>query len=104
MNDLNTCALRLLKFVEDSIHESLGDAASLQGLLAEADCAIRVLQRTLKREDHTKLALLMLMGTFEVNFEKIAADNQPDPSKKLEEALKIVLNCRMAFTQPSAAT
>jgi hypothetical protein len=98
MNDLNVCALRLLKFVEDSINEALGDVASQQGLLTEADCAIRVLQRTLLREDQDTHGTLMMMGTFEVNFQKIAADNPPNPSQKLREALLFVLNSRLAST------
>lgn len=97
MNDLNAYALRLLKFVEDSTNEALVDAASRQALLSEADDAIRVLQRTLIREDKTKHAQLMLVGTFDQALADVANENPQGLSNKVKEALEIKMRAKIVF-------
>ena len=97
MDNLDTFALRLLKFIEDSVTEALHDPASRHGLLIEADCALRVLQKTLLREDPPKNAQLMLLGVFDWSFEYIMNENPPDPSEKLKEAFAEVLKARLVL-------
>jgi hypothetical protein len=99
MNNMDSFALRMLKFIEDSVNEALRDQSSRKGLLIEADCALRVLQKTLLREDQKKNAQLMMLGVFDWNFERIASENPPDPSAKLQEALENVLKARIVFNQ-----
>jgi len=70
MNELDSFAVRMLNFVEDSVNEALEDQSSRRALLSEADCALRVLEKTLRREDHTKLAQLLLLDTFNVSFRR----------------------------------
>jgi hypothetical protein len=101
MDDLNPYALRLLKFVEDSVEEALNDQSSQQALLREADDAVRVLQRTLKREDQLRLAQLMLLGVFDDALEIIANECPDDPSAKLKAALQRKLTARALFSEPS---
>ncbi len=103
-DDLNSHALRLLKFIEDSVAEALASPASMLEPLSEADCALRVLQKTLLREgEQGKLrqAQLSLIGVFDPDFVQIAKDNQPNQTAKLKEALVTVLLARDHF--PSTA-
>jgi hypothetical protein len=94
MQDLNAYALQLLTFVKDSVHEAIRDKASRQALLSEADCALRVLKRTLLREQredypiYTKAALTQI---FNFDLEDIAKTNPSNLEDKLLEALSTIL-------------
>jgi hypothetical protein len=94
MNDLNTHALRLLQFVEDSVNEATEDAASRKRLLVEADCALTVLGATLRRKAPEKHALAALFIDYDLP--RIGEDN-PDPTEKLGDALEVILRARAVF-------
>ena len=97
MDDLNVCVLRLLKFVEDSVNEALSDPSSRQALFSEADDAIRILGRTLEREDKTKLAQLMLLVFLTETLEGVASRNYLNPVENVKEALQVKMRARKLF-------
>lgn len=90
-------ALRLLRFIEDSVEEALSNPNAMSEPLSEADFALRLLQKALIKENPTKNAALMLLGVFDVNFLQIAKDNSTDPQPKLCAALETVREARHHF-------
>ena len=50
MTDVNAFSLELLQFVEDSVREAVLDPHSRAALLGEAECALIVLDRMLRRK------------------------------------------------------
>jgi hypothetical protein len=92
--DLDAYGLRLLKFVEDSVNEAIEDASSRAALLSEANCALRVLKRTLHREAPTKFGQFALIEGSEWDLEQVFKDNPLDFSEKLREALGRILEAR----------
>jgi hypothetical protein len=97
LKDLNVCALRLLKFVDESVNEAIADQTSRRALLIEADCAVRVLKRMLLREAPKLHAKLAIMDVFRPSFEHIASGQPADLSEQLKRALQIVLEARQCF-------
>lgn len=96
-NDLDNYVLGLLKFVEDSVKEALNDPASQQALLSEADDAMRVLQRTLVREDKIKLTQLLLLGVFDHGLQSVANENPQALSRSVSDALQIKMRAKDIF-------
>jgi hypothetical protein len=94
VSDLNAHALRLLRFVEDSVTEAIATPAERVPLLEEAQGALRVLCRTLFREDQAKLAQTMLASGFHWNLPRIGAE---EGDEKLGEALETILSARVVF-------
>jgi|ERR1700687_281795 len=100
MSDLDTHALRLLKFIEDSVAEAMANPSAMLEPLSEADCALCVLKKTVLREDQVKNAELMLLGVFDYNFVGIARENPADPTEKLKNALSFVMRAKFVLTSP----
>jgi hypothetical protein len=97
VNNLHDYALRLLKFVEDSVNEAINDPNSRDALLSEADGAMRILQRTLIREDATKHAQLMLLSVFDKSLEDVVKEYPQAVAEKLTEALDAKMRARAVF-------
>ena len=97
MNILRDYAMRLLNFVEDSVNEAIKDPTSRDALLSEADGAIRILQRTLMREDATKHAQLMLLGVFDQSLEDVVREHPQAIGKKLTEAPNTKMRAKAVF-------
>jgi hypothetical protein len=97
VSDFNAYALRLLKFIDDSIAEALQNPAEMSAALSEADGALRILKKSLIRgneQQHTLHAQLALLGVFDPSFVQIAKDNPRNPSEKLKEGLDYVLRAK----------
>jgi len=88
MKELDSFALRLLKFTEDSVNEALDDPTSLMLLLSEADDALRILETTLRREDPTKHTQLIILGVFDPTLEEVALRHPLNIAIKLRDALR----------------
>jgi hypothetical protein len=97
MQDVTGHALRLLKFIEDSVTEALSNPSAMLEPLSEADCALRVLQKLLIKEVPSKNAVLMLIGVFDQNFVQITKDNPINPVPKIKTALDDVLRAKEHF-------
>jgi hypothetical protein len=99
IDPLDEFALRLLSFVEDNINEALESSWPRLWLLIEADTAMRILQKTLQREDEGRHAALMLAWVFEETFQTIAKDSPPDLAKKIRAALQVKMRARAYFSE-----
>lgn len=88
MTDINTHALRLIRFVDQSVTDALSDDESCGALLSEADSAVRVLQAVLKREAPTQHTQMMISGALDVRFQQIAVEHPDEPCEALRDALK----------------
>jgi hypothetical protein len=51
MSDLNIQVLGLLQFIEDTLEESIDGPSSLAECLSEADHALRILQKLLRKDE-----------------------------------------------------
>jgi len=100
MSDLDGHALRLIKFIEDSVAEAMANPSAMLEPLSEADCALRVLKKTVLREDQVKNVYLMLLGVFDYNFVDIVHENPADPTEKLKDALSFVVRGKKHFSTP----
>jgi hypothetical protein len=98
MFDLDAYVLKLLKFIEDSVAEALANPSAMLEPLSEADCALRVLKRTLLREDQIKNADLMLIGVFDYHFVDIAHEIPANPTQRLQGALSFVMRAKRHFS------
>jgi len=98
MSDLDAHVLRLLRFIEDSVAEAMANPSTMLEPLSEADCALRVLKKTVLRENQVRNAELMLLGVFDYNFVDIARENPTDPIEKLKDALSFVMRAKLVFT------
>ena len=94
-DDVNRFALQLLQFVEDNVREAVLDKSYRRALLAEADGALAVLVRTLRR----RAPELYPFVSFSLDFDllQISLDN-PEPTAKLLGALNEILKARKVFT------
>lgn len=90
MSDLNKCALRLLNFIEDSVHEAINNPTAAFEPLNEADCTIRLLMKILKQEDEVKCASLSLLPTFDggTSLLKAAKERPDDLNSTLSDAVQ----------------
>lgn len=95
--ELNTHAVRLLNFVEDNVKEAIADPASREALLAEADCALSVLRRTLHRECEDRFTqYILVMDGFSLT--QTAKSNAQRVEEALNEALARVTDvCELIF-------
>jgi hypothetical protein len=93
MNYLNQKAQSLLRFAEQSIVEALGDLDCRQGLLIEAESALRVLQNALVRADDPRRTDLAVLGVFG----EIVEDTPNESWGSLEGALAGVRQARGLF-------
>ncbi len=100
MDDLNKYALSLLKFVEDNVHEAIAEPASRQALLAEGNCGLRILGRTLHRHDEHIFGKWALIINDTSDLERIGKDNLDDPKEPLLAALNRILITRYLFGVP----
>ena len=94
MTDVNAFALDLLQFVEDCVRRAVVDFSSRDSLLAEAQCALVVLDRMVTRnapEVHPFLAFFT-----DYDFPKIGRDS-PEPIAALLDALSEILKARKVF-------
>lgn len=88
MSDLVIRSRGLLNFVEQSVEEGLIDQAQSAECFEEADCAVRILQKTLLKEDEFRHAQLMLMCVFDTSFARISQiDDQDERDRRFQEAL-----------------
>jgi hypothetical protein len=97
MNYLNQKAQSLLRFAEQSIVEALGDLDCRQGLLIEAESALRVLQNALVRAGDPRRSDLALLGVFDRALGEIDEDTPDVPWGSLEGALAGVRQARVLF-------
>jgi hypothetical protein len=100
MHYLDAHALRLLKFIQDSVAEAIANPSAMLEPLSEADSALRVLKKTVLREDQVKNVYLMLLGVFDYNLVDIALENPADPNEKLKDALSFVMRAKTHFSTP----
>jgi hypothetical protein len=70
MSDLNIRARGLLEFVTQSVEEGLADPSTMAECFSEADQALRILGKTLRKEDEFRHAQLALLGVFDISFAK----------------------------------
>jgi len=91
--ELNTHAVRLLKFVEENVKQAIADPHLRGVLLTEADGALSVLKRTLHRENEHKFAqyILIMDG---LNLTQTAESNPQRVEDALYEDLATVADVR----------
>ena len=94
-DDINDFALQLLQFVEDNVKEAIDNKSYRRALLAEADGALVVLVRTLRRNAPE----LCPFASFFIDCDllQISLDN-PEPTAKLLDVLSEILKARKVFT------
>jgi hypothetical protein len=97
VKELDSFALRLLQFAEDSVNEALDDPTYLMLLLSEADDAFRILKSVLRREDPTKHTQLIILGVFDPTLEEVASRHPLDIAIKLRDALREKMVARRVF-------
>lgn len=97
--DLNTHAMCLLNFVEDSVAEALEDNPSREALLVEADGALGALQRLLKRSRAEWLTLFMLLDLDNVSFQCISARRPADLVEAMRSGLEGIAALRKIIEQ-----
>src|SRR5262249_40186935 len=102
MQDLNAFALRLLKFIDESIAEAIGNAEERHALLEEAQGALRVLKRTLLREEQTKHAKAVLVSSFDWDLPKMRTE--PNPEENLRRAAANIGKMGIVFGAPGWGT
>lgn len=71
--------------------------------LGEANCALRILQKSLIRGTEEQLTLhaqLSLIGVFDPDFVQFVKDNPADPTEKLKEGLDYVMRAKTHFSSP----
>ena len=78
MSDLNIRALGLLNFAEQSVADGLKDPSTMLECFSEADGALRILGKTLLREDQQRYARLALIDIFRISFVGLAENNAGD--------------------------
>ncbi|MFZ5691881.1 MAG: hypothetical protein ACOY5F_11575 [Pseudomonadota bacterium] len=69
-------ALDLLDFVEEKIAEAERDVASRTVALSKAAGAFPIIKDRLYHEDQAALAKFMLLGLFEVDFDRLGRANE----------------------------
>jgi hypothetical protein len=88
MPDLAIRSRGLLIFVEQSVDEGLLEQAQSTECFEEADCAVRILQKTLLKEDGFRHSQLMLMGVFDSSFAEVSQiEDQDERDRRFQEEL-----------------
>ena len=93
MVNVNVFAMQLLEFVEDSVKQAIFDEPSRQTLLIEADCAMVVLDRMVKRRAPELYPFVSFFTDY--NLPQLA--QEPSPTPKLVDALNEILKARKVF-------
>jgi hypothetical protein len=92
---MSAFALQLIQFVEDNVNEAITDSSYRRTLLAEADGALSVLIRTVRRSAPEVYPFVSFY--LDCDLLKIALDN-PQPAAKLSDALHRILKARRTFS------
>ena len=90
VSDLNIRARGLLEFATQSVEEGLADPSSMAECFSEADQALRILGKTLRKEDEFRFAQLALLGVFDISFARVVEDEAAERKRWLEEILQKV--------------
>lgn len=102
MSDLAIRARGLLNFAEQSVEEGLADKGQSAECFDEADCAIRILQKTLVKEDEFRHAQLMLLWVFDTSFVEISQiEDQDEGGQRVREALDKIRFAKTLFESDS---
>jgi CO dehydrogenase/acetyl-CoA synthase epsilon subunit len=97
MSDLNCCIRRLVDFVLQSIEDGLNDPSAALEYFSEADHALRIVGKILKKDDQVRHASLMLIGLFDISFVQSAKDSPSDLRAGVETPLKKIEYARTLF-------
>lgn len=95
--EMKPFVLDLLDFIDEKIAEAEKDPASRAGALVEAAGALPIIKDRLYREDQTALAQFMLVGFFDLDFERLGQAQEPEFAngardvRKCIEALRTVV-------------
>jgi hypothetical protein len=95
MRDVNAVALGLLQFVEDSVRSAVVTPESSHTLLVEAQYALIVLDRIVRRDAPELYPFLAFFTDYDLP--KIGSENQ-QPTAALLDALKELLKARKVFS------
>lgn len=87
----------LFDFIEDKIAEAEGDLGSRAGSLIEADGAFPVIRDRLLRGNEPVHAQLMLLGLFDVDFERLASMAPDEFAAATEDLRKRITHARTAL-------
>ena len=89
MSDIAIRVRGLLDFVQQSVEEGLQDSTQQAECFGEAGHAVRILQKTLLKEDEFRHAQLALLWIFHTNFVRISEnENRSERDRYMKEALE----------------
>lgn len=97
MSDLNIRARGLLDFARQSIEEGMKRPATMAECFEEAEQALRILGKTLHKEDEYRYAQLALIGVLEIPFTRVVDDEPAERERWLQEALNKVAFAKTLF-------
>jgi hypothetical protein len=97
MSDLNMRARGLLEFVTQRVEEGLADPSTMAECFSEADQALRILGKTVRKEDEFRYAQLALLGIFDISFARIVEDEPAERTRWSKERLEKVVFAKTLF-------
>jgi hypothetical protein len=97
MSDLNIRARGILEFVTQSVEEGLADPSTMAECFSEADQALRILGKTLRKEDEFRHAQLALLGVFDISFARIVEDESAEREQWSKKILEKIVFAKTLF-------
>ena len=83
--EMTAFVLDLLDFIEEKIAEAEKDPSSQAGALSEAAGAFPMIKDRLYHEDQTALAQFMLLGLFELDFDRLGRAQEPELAEEVRQ-------------------
>jgi len=97
MSDLNVRARGLLDFAIQTIADGLAEPTTMAECFGEAEHALRILGKILRKEDEFRHAQLALIGVLNIPFTRVVDDEPAERERWLKEALEKVAFAKTLF-------
>lgn len=102
--EMKAYALDLLDFVEEKIAEAERDVASRTAALSEAAGAFPIIKDRLYHEDQTALAQFMLLGLFEIGFDRLSRAKESEIAEEVRQLRERVQVARAVLQIEGSST